>query len=64
MLGWLVYEHGIELHVTVSDKSARTNGIFSRADFAYDHAADVYHRPGGKILTSARPADMPKTCCS
>ena len=24
MLGWLVYEHGIEPHVTVFDKSART----------------------------------------
>jgi len=33
MLGWLVYEHGIELHVTVFDKSARTDGTFSREDF-------------------------------
>src|SRR5262249_9926512 len=33
MLGWLVYEHGIEPHVTVFDKSARTDGIFSREDF-------------------------------
>ena len=30
MLGWLVYEHGIEPHVTVFDKSARTDGTFSR----------------------------------
>ena len=30
MLGWLVYEHGIEPHVTVFDKSARTDGT-SRA---------------------------------
>jgi len=30
MLGWLVYEHGIEPHVTVFDKPARTDGIFSR----------------------------------
>src|SRR5258708_2493342 len=43
MLGWLVYEHGIEPHVTVFDKSARTDGIFSREDFTYDHAGDVYH---------------------
>ncbi|MBB4261429.1 hypothetical protein GGD64_005479 [Bradyrhizobium sp. CIR3A] len=33
MLAWLVYEHGIEPHVTVFDKSARTDGIFSRDDF-------------------------------
>jgi len=52
LLGWLVYEHGIEPHVTVFDKSARTDGIFSRDDFIYDHAADVYHCPGGKVLTT------------
>src|SRR5690242_2840428 len=52
MLGWLVYEHGIEPHVTVFDKSARTDGIFSREDFTYDHTADVYHCPGGKVLTT------------
>jgi hypothetical protein len=28
MLGWLVYEHGIEPHVTVFDKSARQDGTF------------------------------------
>ena len=42
MLGWLVYEHGIEPHVTVFDKSARTDGTFSREDFKYDPAGDVY----------------------
>jgi hypothetical protein len=26
MLGWLVYEHGIEPHVTVFDKSGRQDG--------------------------------------
>jgi transposase len=52
MLGWLVYEHGIEPHVTVFDKSARTDGTFSREDFTYDHAGDVYRCPGGKILTT------------
>src|SRR5271154_5840215 len=52
MLGWLVYEHGIEPHVTVFDKSARTDGIFSREDFTYDHATDVYHCPDGKVLTT------------
>src|SRR5262252_780349 len=45
MLGWLLYEHGIEPHVTVFDKSARTDGTFSREDFTYDHAVDVYRCP-------------------
>jgi hypothetical protein len=52
MLAWLVYEHGIEPHVTVFDKSARTDGIFSRDDFSYDHAEDIYRCPGGKVLTT------------
>ncbi len=52
MLGWLVYEHGIEPHVTVFDKSARQDGTFSRDDFIYDHAGDVYLCPDGKMLTT------------
>lgn len=52
MLGWLVYEHGIEPHVTVFDKSERQDGTFSRADFTYDHASDVYVCPSGKLLTT------------
>lgn len=52
MLGWLVYEHGIEPHVTVFDKSARTDGTFSREDFTYDQASDVYTCPGSKMLTT------------
>src|ERR1041384_1135051 len=48
MLGWLVYEHGIEPHVTVFDKSARVDGTFSREDFTYDHQGDVYFCPAGK----------------
>jgi transposase len=50
MLGWLVYEHGIEPHVTVLDKSARKDGTFSRDDFSYDHEHDVYSCPGGTAL--------------
>ena len=52
MIGWLVYEHGIEPHVTVFDKSARVDGTFSREDFTYDHQGDVYFCPGGKPLTT------------
>ena len=51
MLGWLVYEHGIEPHVTVFDKSARKDGTFSREDFKSD-PPDVYLCPGGKTLTT------------
>ena len=52
MLGWLLYEHGIEPHVTVFDKSARQDGTFSREDFSYDAAGDVYICPGSKMLTT------------
>ena len=52
MLGWLVYERGIEPHVTVFDKSARQDGTFSRDDFTYDRDGDVYYCPGGKMLTT------------
>jgi len=52
MLGWLVHERGIEPHIPVFDKSARTDGTFEREDFAYDHEGDVYFCPAGKMLTS------------
>lgn len=52
MLGWLVYEHGIEPHVTVFDKSTRQDGTFSRDDFTYDDAGDVYSCPAGKMLNT------------
>ena len=52
MLGWLVHERGIEPHIPVFDKSARTDGTFEREDFTYDHEGDVYFCPAGKMLTS------------
>jgi len=52
MLGWLVHEKGIEPHIPVFDKSARKDGTFSREDFTYNNEGDVYHCPGGKMLTS------------
>jgi len=52
MLNWLVYEQGIEPHVSVFDKSVRTDGTFSREHFTYDHEADVYLCPAGKRLTT------------
>ena len=52
MLNWLVHERGIEPHIPVFDKSKRADDTFSRSDFAYDHEADVYRCPGGKVLTT------------
>jgi len=47
MLGWLVHEKGIEPHVPVFDKSARSDGTFSRDEFRYDARRDIYLCPGG-----------------
>src|SRR5947209_3769925 len=54
MLNWLVNDRGIEPHIPVFDKSQRTDGTFSREDFAYDHANDTYRCPAGKILQHYR----------
>jgi transposase len=56
MLDWLVNDQGIEPHVPVIDKSERDDGTFSRSDFAYDAAADLYRCPGGKTLHRYRRA--------
>src|SRR5271169_5832226 len=50
MLGWLVDERGIEPHVKVFDKSERSDGTFSRSDFAFDPDRNLYVCPGGKEL--------------
>jgi hypothetical protein len=52
MLNRLVEEKGIAPHIPVIDKSRREDGTFSRAEFRYDAASDVYHCPAGKILTT------------
>jgi hypothetical protein len=52
MLGRLVYEHGIEPHIPVFDKSKRRDGCFEKADFTYDHQADAYTCPAGKQLVA------------
>jgi hypothetical protein len=56
MLDWLVHDQGIEPHIPVFDKSQRDDGTFSRGDFVFDHAADAYTCPGGKLLKSSRRA--------
>ena len=42
MIGWLVDERGIEPHVKLMDKSERTDGTFSRSDFAFDPEGNLY----------------------
>src|SRR5712692_6534148 len=53
-LAWLVHERGIEPHIPVFDKSQRTDGTFSRDDFAYDQQRDCYLCPTGKELRQRR----------
>ncbi len=52
MLGWLVEDKGIEPHIPVIDKSGRDDGTFSRDDFTYDRARDVYVCPEGEVLST------------
>jgi transposase len=52
MLNWLVEEKGIAPHIPVFDRSKRDDGTFSRSDFRYDPASDVYRCPAGKTLTT------------
>src|SRR5271170_128716 len=62
MVGWLVDERGIEPHVNLVDKTERTDGTFSRSDFAFDQDRNLYVCPGGKELRKyhrafAKPRD-------
>jgi transposase len=49
LLKWLV-DRRIAPHIPVWDKSVRTDGTFSRADFVFDRSRNVYICPGGKLL--------------
>jgi hypothetical protein len=60
MLNWLV-EKDIAPHIPVIDKSKREDGTFSRNDFRYDPADDVYHCPGGKRLGTSGTVHEGKT---
>jgi transposase len=51
-LDWLVSDKNIAPHIPVIDMAKREDGIFSREDFAYDKARDVYICPAGKPLTT------------
>ena len=56
MLDWLVHEQGIEPHIPVFDKSTRTDGTFSRSDFAYRPRGRRLHCPDGKLAQHAAAA--------
>lgn len=49
LLKWLV-DRQIAPHIPVWDKSARSDGTFSRADFVFDRLRDIYICPNGKLL--------------
>jgi len=53
-LAWLVKHKGIAPHIPVFDKSNRTDGTFSRADFVLDAERDRYTCPAGKELVQFR----------
>ena len=62
MVGWMVDERGIEPHVKLIDKAERTDGTFSRSDFAFDPESNLYVCAGGKELRKyhrafAKPRD-------
>ncbi len=53
-LAWLVKEKEIAPHIPVFDKSNRTDGTFSRADFTFHPQANQYTCPNGKLLVQFR----------
>ena len=54
VLAWLVKQKRITPHIPVFDHSNRTDGTFSRADFAFDPQHDRYTCPAGKELVQFR----------
>ena len=57
LLKWLV-DRRILPHVPVWDKSARSDGTFSRSDFVFNHERNIYICPGGAELTSTGNVDQ------
>ena len=53
-LAWLVKQKGITPLIPVFDKSNRTDGSFSRADFAFDPERGRYMCPASKELVQFR----------
>jgi len=61
MLAWLVNDRKIAPHIPVFDKSDRKDGTFSRSDFAFDAAEDVYVCPAGRRLKTTGTVHDGKT---
>lgn len=57
LLKWL-WDRGITPHVPVWDKSARSDGKFSRTDFVFDTERNVYICPAGAELTHSGVVDQ------
>lgn len=53
MLGWLV-DRKIAPHIPVFDKSGRSDGTWTRADFEWDAENDQYICPEGEVLKQFR----------
>jgi hypothetical protein len=53
-LAWVVKQKKITPHIPVFDKSTRTDGTFSRADFTFDPERDRYTCPAGNELVQFR----------
>jgi hypothetical protein len=51
-LNWIVSEKQIAPHIPVWDRSKREDGTFSREDFTFDKAHNVYICPAFKVLTT------------
>lgn len=56
VLEWLVEQKGIEPHPPAWNKSDRSDGTFSRSEFAWNEQANAYSCPGGNALRSHRRA--------
>jgi hypothetical protein len=54
----MAVDRKITPHVPVWDRSARSDGTFSRADFVFDHQRNIYICPGGAELTSTGNVDQ------
>jgi hypothetical protein len=57
LLKWLV-DRKITPHIPVWDKSARPDGMFSKADFTFDRERNVYICPAGQELTHSGLIDQ------
>ena len=56
MLGWMVEDKGIAPHVSVWDRTERTDGTLSSTEFVWDEQANEYQCPQGHALRSERRA--------